>query len=99
MTATKLEEDESSSQLDLNKNSSWVDRFRKSKLPEVIIIYLTVFVDVIGYGLVFAILPFLARKYGAKGYLIGMVYSSYSLCNFAGKISVFIIHNSKRLSC
>lgn len=58
----------------------------RSKRIQIFVIYFTVFVDVLGYGLVISLLPFLAMKFGANGLLLGVVFSSYSLCSFTASM-------------
>ena len=52
------------------------------KKPSLLIIFLTVFVDLIGFGIVLPLLPKYAERYGAEGMLIGVIVASYSLMQF-----------------
>lgn len=51
----------------------------RSPLP---ILFLTVFLDLFGFGLLLPQLPFYAAEYGADALLVGLVFSSYSLAQF-----------------
>jgi len=53
----------------------------KKKLP-LLIIFLTIFIDLLGFGLVIPILPFYAEHYGASAFHIGLLSMSYSLMQF-----------------
>lgn len=50
--------------------------------PSLLIIFLTVFIDLIGFGIVLPLLPKYAERYGAEGLLIGVIIGSYSLMQF-----------------
>ena len=52
---------------------------RKATLP---IIFLTVLIDLIGFGIVLPLLPIISRNYGASGLVIGMIMASYSAMQF-----------------
>ncbi len=43
------------------------------------VLFVTVLLDLVGFGIVLPILPFYARDYGASGLEIGLLYSIYSL--------------------
>jgi DHA1 family tetracycline resistance protein-like MFS transporter len=49
------------------------------KKSPLIIIFVTVLVDLLGFGIVIPITPFYAEKYGATGLAVGLLMSSYSL--------------------
>ncbi|HXN07670.1 MAG TPA: MFS transporter [Nitrospiria bacterium] len=49
------------------------------KKSPLVIIFLTVFIDLLGFGIVMPVLPFYAEKYGATGWTVGLLLSSYSL--------------------
>jgi DHA1 family tetracycline resistance protein-like MFS transporter len=62
---------------------------RKSPLA---IIFVTVFIDLIGFGIVIPLMPFYAESFGATGAHVGLLLSSYSFMQFLfaplwGKIS------------
>ena len=46
------------------------------------VLFLTVFIDLLGYGLVIPLLPDFARGLGASAALVGLVVASYSLMQF-----------------
>src|SRR5205809_1947530 len=50
--------------------------------PSVLVVFLTVFIDLIGFGIVLPLLPIYARNFGAKGWIIGAIMGSYSLMQF-----------------
>jgi MFS family permease len=52
------------------------------KTPSLAVIFLTVFVDLIGFGLVLPLLPNYSRSFGASGLEIGILMGSYSLMQF-----------------
>ncbi|MFZ2491846.1 MAG: MFS transporter [Thermoanaerobaculia bacterium] len=52
---------------------------RKSSL---FVLFLTVFVDLIGFGMVIPFLPYYAREYGASGFEVGAVVGIYSIMQF-----------------
>ncbi|HUX85608.1 MAG TPA: MFS transporter, partial [Chloroflexota bacterium] len=62
---------------------------RRSSLP---IVYLAVFVDLLGFGIILPILPFYAEKYGANGLWVGAILTAYSAAQlvsalFLGRLS------------
>jgi len=46
------------------------------------VLFLTVFIDLMGYGLVVPVLAFCAQQYGASGAVLGLILGSYSLMQF-----------------
>ncbi|HND69771.1 MAG TPA: hypothetical protein PL112_23390, partial [Candidatus Obscuribacter sp.] len=54
---------------------------RKSKAP-LLLIFLTVFIDLVGFGLVIPILPTYAQELKASDSLIGLLIASYSVMQF-----------------
>src|SRR6266478_1033808 len=50
--------------------------------PSVLVVFLTVFIDLIGFGIVLPLLPIYTRNFGAKGWMIGAIMGSYSLMQF-----------------
>ncbi|HYT73089.1 MAG TPA: hypothetical protein VEK78_17010, partial [Gemmatimonadales bacterium] len=46
------------------------------------IIFLTVFVDLVGFGIILPILPYYAQRFGAQGLGFGALVGSYSLMQF-----------------
>ena len=52
------------------------------KKPSLLIIFLTVFIDLIGFGIVLPLLPIYSKNFGASGFMIGLIMASYSLMQF-----------------
>src|ERR1043165_8846394 len=52
------------------------------KKPSLLIIFLTVFIDLIGFGIVLPLLPIYSDKFGANGFMIGVIMASFSLMQF-----------------
>src|SRR5215510_10736893 len=50
--------------------------------PSVFIIFLTVFIDLIGFGIVLPLLPLYNRDFGASGWMIGGIQASFSAMQF-----------------
>jgi predicted MFS family arabinose efflux permease len=46
------------------------------------VIFLTVFIDLVGFGIVMPILPYYAQRFGAQGVGFGIVVSAFSLMQF-----------------
>src|SRR5438309_4479904 len=52
------------------------------KKPSLLIIFLTVFIDLVGFGIVLPLLPIYSKNFGASGLMIGLIMASYSLMQF-----------------
>jgi DHA1 family tetracycline resistance protein-like MFS transporter len=52
------------------------------KKTSLAVLFLTVFIDLIGFGMVIPFLSFYAREYGASGTTVGMVVGIYSIMQF-----------------
>ena len=50
----------------------------------LLVIYLAVFVDLLGFGIILPILPFYAEKFGADGFWVGAVLTAYSAAQVVG---------------
>ncbi len=50
--------------------------------PSVLVVFLTVFIDLIGFGIVLPLLPIYSRKLGATGLTIGAIMASFSAMQF-----------------
>jgi MFS family permease len=50
--------------------------------PSVLVIFLTVFIDLIGFGIVLPQLPLYTRDFGASGWMIGAIQASFSAMQF-----------------
>jgi MFS transporter, DHA1 family, tetracycline resistance protein len=46
----------------------------------LLVIFLTIFVNLIGFGIIIPLLPFYAETFGASPIAIGMLFASFSLC-------------------
>ena len=58
----------------------------------MLVIFLTVFIDLIGFGIVVPLVPLFSRHYGASGFVIGAIIASFSAMQFVfapiwGKLS------------
>lgn len=51
-------------------------------MSPLVIIFLTVFIDLLGFGIIIPLLPFYAESYGANAFTVGMLGSVYSLMQF-----------------
>jgi len=52
------------------------------KKPSILIIWLTVFIDLIGFGIVVPLVPLFSRHFGAHGFTIGVIIASFSAMQF-----------------
>ncbi len=52
------------------------------KKPSVLIIFLTVFIDLVGFGIVVPLVPVYSKHYGAQGIVIGLIIASFSAMQF-----------------
>lgn len=50
--------------------------------PSVLIIFLTVFIDLVGFGIVVPLVPLFSRHFGAHGFTIGIIIASFSAMQF-----------------
>jgi len=50
----------------------------------LLIVYLTVFVDLLGFGIILPALPYYARDLGASGLGLGILFSAYSVAQLLG---------------
>ena len=50
--------------------------------PSLLVIFLTVFIDLIGFGIVLPLLPVYSRNFGANGLTIGLIMASFSAMQF-----------------
>jgi MFS family permease len=57
-------------------------RLSPMRKPSLLIIFLTVFMDLIGFGIVLPLLPRYSEKFGAGGFLIGLIIASFSVMQF-----------------
>ncbi|MCS7091634.1 MAG: MFS transporter [Verrucomicrobiota bacterium] len=50
--------------------------------PTLGVIWLTVFLDLVGFGIVVPLVPLLGRDWGAHGFVLGLIIASYSALQF-----------------
>src|ERR1700758_2897667 len=62
--------------------SGWLFDVPRMKKPSVLIIFLTVFIDLIGFGIVVPLVPLYSRHFGAHGLVIGAIIASFSAMQF-----------------
>ena len=53
-----------------------------TRKPSLLVIFLTVFIDLIGFGIVLPLLPLYGEHYNAQGWQIGLLMAAYSLMQF-----------------
>ena len=63
-----------------------------NRKPSILVIFFTVFIDLIGFGIVVPLVPIFSRHYGASGFEIGAIIASFSAMQFVfapiwGKLS------------
>ena len=52
------------------------------KKPSLLVIFLTIFIDLIGFGIVLPLLPRYSERFGAEGFMIGLIIASFSIMQF-----------------
>jgi MFS family permease len=52
------------------------------KRPSLLVIFLTVFIDLVGFGIVLPLLPIYSDQFGASGLFIGVIMGSFSAMQF-----------------
>jgi multidrug resistance protein len=52
------------------------------KLSPLIIVFVTVFIDLLGFGIIIPLLPFYAESFGASAVTVGLLATSFSLMQF-----------------
>jgi DHA1 family tetracycline resistance protein-like MFS transporter len=50
--------------------------------PSIAVIFLTVMIDLIGFGIVLPLLPLFSRDFGASGFVIGLIMATFSAMQF-----------------
>ena len=63
-----------------------------NRKPSLLVIFLTVFIDLVGFGIVVPLTPIYSRHFGADGWVLGLILASYSAMQFVfspiwGKLS------------
>jgi len=53
-------------------------------LASLVVVYLTVFLDLLGFGLILPLLPFYAMHFGAHGRQLGMLFAGFSIAQLFG---------------
>ena len=53
-----------------------------NRKPSVLVIFLTVFIDLVGFGIIVPLVPVYSRHFGADGFLIGVIIASFSAMQF-----------------
>ena len=51
-------------------------------MSPLLIIFITVFIDLLGFGIIIPLLPFYAEHFGASALMVGLLSSSFSLAQF-----------------
>jgi DHA1 family tetracycline resistance protein-like MFS transporter len=51
-------------------------------LPPLIVVFVTVFIDLLGFGIIIPLLPFYAETFGATAFTVGLLATSFSLMQF-----------------
>src|SRR6266536_949214 len=46
----------------------------------LLVIFLTMFVNMLGFGIIIPLLPFYAETFGASPIVIGLLFASFSIC-------------------
>ncbi|HXG48338.1 MAG TPA: MFS transporter [Methylomirabilota bacterium] len=52
------------------------------KKPSLLVVFLTVFIDLVGFGIVLPLLPIYSQNFGASGLMIGIIMASFSAMQF-----------------
>ena len=45
----------------------------------LLVIFLTIFVNLVGFGIIIPLLPFYASTFGASPFVVGLLFASFSL--------------------
>lgn len=53
-----------------------------TRRPSLLVVFLTVFIDLVGFGIVLPLLPIYSERYGASGFMIGIIIASFSAMQF-----------------
>ncbi len=52
------------------------------KRSPLVVIFITIFIDLVGFGIVIPILPYYVQRFGAQASVVGQVFAVYSLMQF-----------------
>ncbi|HEX7655225.1 MAG TPA: MFS transporter, partial [Verrucomicrobiae bacterium] len=63
-----------------------------NRKPSILVVLLTVFIDLVGFGIVVPLTPIYSRHFGASGWMLGCILASFSAMQFVfspiwGKLS------------
>ncbi|MCX6890644.1 MAG: MFS transporter [Verrucomicrobiota bacterium] len=50
--------------------------------PSILVVFLTVFIDLIGFGIIVPLIPSYSEHFGAPGFVIGLIFASFSAMQF-----------------
>ncbi len=50
--------------------------------PSLLVVFLTVFIDLVGFGIVVPLVPIYSRHFGAQGWVIGLIIAAFSAMQF-----------------
>jgi MFS transporter, DHA1 family, tetracycline resistance protein len=60
----------------------WALVANMNRKPSLLVVFFTVFIDLIGFGIVVPLVPLFSRHYGASGFVIGVIIASFSAMQF-----------------
>jgi MFS transporter, DHA1 family, tetracycline resistance protein len=69
-------------QRDMTKQINDTEKPAKPGKMALLLIFLTVFIDLVGFGIIIPVLPTYAEKFGADPTMVGILLASYSLMQF-----------------
>src|SRR3989338_765972 len=52
------------------------------KQPPLFFLYLTVFITIVGFGMIFPLLPFYVRQFNTSEWTVGLLAASYAIAQF-----------------
>jgi len=62
--------------------TTWTRPKEPVNLSPLIIVFVTVFIDLLGFGIIIPLLPFYAQTFGATAFTVGLLSTSFSLMQF-----------------
>ena len=65
-----------------NKTNSGVQSEPTATKGQMTVLFFTVFIYLVGFGVVIPIMPIISRNFGATSFQVGLVLSAYSLMQF-----------------
>ncbi len=57
-------------------------RSQLSMKKPIVVIFITIFIDMLGFGIIIPILPIFSKELGAENYQVGLIAMSYPIMNF-----------------